>query len=91
MTNKGAAFRLLRIIYRLRTTRFLTYQAMLAAAICAFAAPSAVAQDGASFHKYYSTIDGKVDARTYNGFRRFHTGCNHCRGMDAVGSAFGPR
>ena len=70
--------------------RFLTYQAMLAAAICAFAAVSAVAQDGAPFGKFYRTIDGKVDARTYNGFRRFHAGCNYCHGMDAMGSTFGP-
>lgn len=69
---------------------FLTYQAMLAAAICAFATVSAVAQEGTSLRKYYRTVDGKVDARTYNGFRRFHAGCNHCHGMDAMGSTFGP-
>ena len=68
----------------------LNYQAALATAICAFAAFSAVAQDGAPFGKYYRTIDGKVDARTYNVFRRFHAGCNHRHGMDAMGSTFGP-
>ena len=34
--------------------------------------------------------DGKVDKRTYNGFRRYNAGCNHCRGPDGVGSSFGP-
>lgn len=70
--------------------RFLHYLLLLAAVICAFAAVSASAQDGASIRKYYRTVDGKVDARTYNGFRRFHAGCNHCHGMDAMGSTFGP-
>ena len=70
--------------------RFLHYLLLLAAAICAFAALTAVAQDGAPFGKFYRTVDGKVDARTYNGFRRFHAGCNHCHGMDAMGSTFGP-
>jgi|SRR5688572_5664241 mono/diheme cytochrome c family protein len=40
--------------------------------------------------KYYRVVDGKVDARTYNGFRRYHAGCNHCHGPDGVGSMFGP-
>ena len=40
--------------------------------------------------KLYRIVDGKVDARTYNGFRRFHAGCNHCHGQDGLGSTFGP-
>lgn len=40
--------------------------------------------------KFYRIVDGKVDARTYNGFRRYHAGCNHCHGPDGVGSTFGP-
>lgn len=35
-------------------------------------------------------VDGKVDAQTYNGFRRYHAGCNHCHGQDGMGSTFGP-
>lgn len=34
--------------------------------------------------------DGEVDARTYNGFRRYHGGCNHCHGPDGIGSTFAP-
>lgn len=40
--------------------------------------------------KLYHIVDGKVDARTYNGFRRYHAGCNHCHGPDGTGSTFGP-
>ncbi|MEM7221377.1 MAG: c-type cytochrome [Pseudomonadota bacterium] len=35
-------------------------------------------------------IDGKVDQGTYNGYRRYHAGCNHCHGPDGIGSSFGP-
>lgn len=41
-------------------------------------------------NKFYRIVDGKVDARTYNGFRRYHAGCNHCHGPDGTGSTFGP-
>ncbi len=38
----------------------------------------------------YQIIDGKVDKRTYNGFRRYNAVCNHCDGPDGVGGSFGP-
>ena len=41
-------------------------------------------------NKLYVVRDGKVDARTYNGFRRYHAGCNHCHGPDGIGSTFAP-
>jgi len=40
--------------------------------------------------KFYRVVDGKVDARTYNGYRRYHAGCNHCHGPDGMGSTFAP-
>jgi len=40
--------------------------------------------------KPYHIVDGRVDKRTYNGFRRYNAGCNHCHGPDGVGSSFGP-
>lgn len=46
--------------------------------------------DDGSGGKFYQIVDGKVDARTYNGFRRYHAGCNHCHGPDGTGSTFGP-
>jgi mono/diheme cytochrome c family protein len=33
---------------------------------------------------------GPADERTYNGFKRYHAGCNHCHGQDGMGSTFGP-
>ncbi len=38
--------------------------------------------------KFYEVVGGKVDARTYNGFRRYHGSCNHCHGPDGMGSTF---
>ncbi|HEX6841152.1 MAG TPA: cytochrome c [Stellaceae bacterium] len=40
--------------------------------------------------KPYRIIDGRVDARTYNGFRRYGAACNHCHGPDGTGSSFAP-
>jgi mono/diheme cytochrome c family protein len=40
--------------------------------------------------KFYRIVDGKVDERTYNGFRRYNAGCNHCHGPDGIGSTFAP-
>ena len=40
--------------------------------------------------KLYRVVDGKVDAGTYNGFRRYHSVCSHCHGPDGLGSSFGP-
>jgi mono/diheme cytochrome c family protein len=50
----------------------------------------AAAQDSAPAGKVYRLVDGKADARTYNGYRRYHGGCNHCHGPDGIGSTFGP-
>jgi mono/diheme cytochrome c family protein len=51
---------------------------------------SAVAQDPSPGAKPYRIVGGKVDAKTYNGYRRFHAGCNHCHGQDGLGSTIGP-
>jgi mono/diheme cytochrome c family protein len=40
--------------------------------------------------KFYRVLDGKVDAGTYNGFRRYNAVCSHCHGQDGVGSSFAP-
>ncbi|WP_244749509.1 MULTISPECIES: cytochrome C [unclassified Mesorhizobium] len=49
-----------------------------------FAASSAELAPG----KFYQAVGNKVDARTYNGFRRYHGSCNHCHGPDGMGSTF---
>ena len=38
----------------------------------------------------YTVVDGKVDARTFSGYRRYHGSCNHCHGPDGVGSIIAP-
>ena len=59
--------------------------------LCSLApAASAAAQDSARGAKLYRIVDGKVDAGTYNGYRRFHAGCSHCHGQDGMGSTFAP-
>ena len=50
----------------------------------------AVEPEGFAGGKCYQIVDGKVDERTYNGFRLFHAGCNHCHGPDGMGSTVGP-
>jgi mono/diheme cytochrome c family protein len=51
---------------------------------------AAAAQEAAAPGKLYRIIEGKVDARTYNGYRRYHAICNHCHGPDGMGTSFGP-
>jgi mono/diheme cytochrome c family protein len=57
---------------------------------CGFlaAAPPVSAED--SDDPIYRVVEGKADARTYNGYRRYNAACNHCHGPDGVGSSFGP-
>jgi mono/diheme cytochrome c family protein len=38
----------------------------------------------------YRITDGRVDARTYEGFRRYNAVCSHCHGLDGAGGSFGP-
>jgi hypothetical protein len=47
------------------------------------------AQEATLPGKFYRIVDGKVDARTYNGYRRYHAICNHGHGPDGMGSSFG--
>ena len=53
-------------------------------------ASNAAAQEAALPGRPYRIIEGRVDAGTYNGYRRYNAGCNHCHGPDGVGSSFGP-
>jgi mono/diheme cytochrome c family protein len=56
---------------------------------CLAAAPAAT-QEAPASGKFYRIVDGKVDQRTYEGFRRYHGGCNHCHGPAGAGSTFAP-
>jgi mono/diheme cytochrome c family protein len=64
--------------------------ALTVAVVCGLAGSAAVPQDGESSGKSYRVVDGKVDAGTYNAYRRYHSSCNHCHGPDGMGSTFGP-
>lgn len=40
--------------------------------------------------KPYVVKDGKVDAQTYNGWRRYTEACLRCHGPDGAGSSYAP-
>ena len=40
--------------------------------------------------KPYTVIDGKVDKKTFNGWRRYTESCLRCHGPDGAGSSYGP-
>lgn len=44
----------------------------------------------AAEEKPYTIKDGKVDPRTYNGWRRYTESCLRCHGPDGAGSSYGP-
>ena len=52
------------------------------------AADIAMGHRASAEEKLYRVIDGKADAKTLNGFRRYHAGCNHCHGANGEGSTF---
>ncbi len=41
---------------------------------------------GVAEGKFYRFVNGTVDPRTYDGYRRYHAACNHCHGPDGMGS-----
>lgn len=40
--------------------------------------------------KPYRVIDGKVDAGTYDGYRRYQSHCHVCHGPDGLGGSYAP-
>ena len=58
--------------------------------ILALKLSASVASGESAGEKFYQIVNGKVDVRTYNGFRRYHAGCNHCHGPDGMGSTVAP-
>jgi methanol metabolism-related c-type cytochrome len=56
-------------------------------AVAGFGALPVLAQE----EKPYTVQDGnKVDASTYNGYRRYHASCHTCHGPDGLGSSYAP-
>jgi mono/diheme cytochrome c family protein len=56
--------------------------------VAAVSLDTAAQEDGLP-GRFYRILNGKVDVRTYDGYRRYHAGCNHCHGPDGT-SSFGP-
>jgi methanol metabolism-related c-type cytochrome len=40
--------------------------------------------------KPYTVVDGKVDKKTFNGWRRYTESCMRCHGPDGAGSSYAP-
>jgi mono/diheme cytochrome c family protein len=48
------------------------------------------AEGGPATGKPYTIIDGKVDKKTFNGWRRYTESCLRCHGPDGAGSSYAP-
>jgi mono/diheme cytochrome c family protein len=59
-------------------------------AIVGAAADAAAQAAGSAAPLPYRIVDGKVDAGTYHGYRRYNAQCSQCHGPDGVGSSFAP-
>ena len=57
------------------------------AVFCFGVAPSFGAE---SEQKPYTVENGKVDQKTYNGWRRYTESCMRCHGPDGAGSSYAP-
>jgi methanol metabolism-related c-type cytochrome len=58
-----------------------------------FALAAALVSDAAGAadsKKPYQVVNGKVDAHTYNGYRRYGESCLRCHGPDGLGSSYAP-
>jgi len=48
------------------------------------------AEGGQGGAKPYTITNGKVDRKTYNGWRRYTESCMRCHGPDGAGSSYAP-
>ena len=48
------------------------------------------AEENQSTAKPYTIVDGKVDKKTFNGWRRYTESCLRCHGPDGAGSSYAP-
>jgi len=70
-------------------TRALTAPLFLAIATLT-ADPVVAAAGDQPAPKPYTIQNGKVDRKTYNGWRRYTQSCLRCHGPDGAGSSYGP-
>jgi mono/diheme cytochrome c family protein len=54
------------------------------------AAPALAAESGQAAQKPYTVENGKIDKKTYNGWRRYTESCLRCHGPDGAGSSYAP-
>ena len=67
--------------------RVLLGTVMLMALASAAASPAKADQES---EKPYTITDGKVDKKTFNGWRRYTESCLRCHGPDGAGSSYAP-
>ncbi len=63
---------------------------LVAAAIGLATGMAPVAQGQQPAPKPYTIVNGKVDKKTYNGWRRYTESCMRCHGPDGAGSSYAP-
>jgi mono/diheme cytochrome c family protein len=51
---------------------------------------SLAAESDKATEKPYTVTDGKVDKKTFNGWRRYTESCLRCHGPDGAGSSYAP-
>ncbi len=74
---------------RIATSRLLKQVFLLSAIVSSLGAiAGASAQTETTAGKFYRITGGKVDARTYHGYRLYQGSCSHCHGPDGMGSTF---
>jgi methanol metabolism-related c-type cytochrome len=61
-----------------------------AVAALVLASGPARAQGNQPSDKPYTVVDGKVDKKTFNGWRRYTESCMRCHGPDGAGSSYAP-
>ena len=63
---------------------------VVAAFVLGMGAALAAAGSEQATQKPYTVVDGKVDKKTFNGWRRYTESCLRCHGPDGAGSSYAP-
>src|SRR6201981_1290141 len=70
--------------------RVLMPLALTVAAVALGGGFALAAEGDKAAEKPYTITDGKVDKKTYNGWRRYTESCMRCHGPDGAGSSYAP-
>jgi methanol metabolism-related c-type cytochrome len=63
---------------------------LVIAALALLTGPVLAADSDKAAEKPYTITDGKVDKKTFNGYRRYTESCLRCHGPDGAGSSYAP-